>query len=119
MCIAHFGPIPVGSYYIFDRQSGGTLGSVRDLFAKLNGSDKSEWFALYAVDKKIDDEILCEQIIRGNFRIHPKGLQGISNGCVTIEHTIDWYQVRSIIKASQTVSVEGTSLKDYGRLTVQ
>lgn len=49
-CLANVGPIPPGSYYIFDRESGGRLGWWRDLF-----SGRSDWFALYADDGKVDD----------------------------------------------------------------
>ena len=31
-CIPNMGPIPPGEYYIIDRQSGGLLGPLRDLF---------------------------------------------------------------------------------------
>ena len=48
-CIPGRGPIPPGEYYIFDRQSGGLLGPLRDLF-----TNKDKWFALYAIDNKID-----------------------------------------------------------------
>ena len=66
-CNVGVGPIPPGTYYIFDRQSGGLFGALRDL---LNGH--GEWFALYAVDGKIDDETFCNEVKRGNFRLHPK-----------------------------------------------
>ncbi|WP_220496102.1 MULTISPECIES: DUF2778 domain-containing protein [unclassified Pseudoalteromonas] len=68
ICIPSKGPIPTGVYYIIDRQSGGLLGPLRDLF-----SDKADWFALYAIDKKIDDSTFCEKVKRGQFRIHPEG----------------------------------------------
>jgi hypothetical protein len=67
-CHAGVGPIPPGLYYIIDRQSGGMLGPLRDLF-----SNKSDWFALYAADGKIDDETFCNKVKRGSFRLHPKG----------------------------------------------
>jgi len=44
-CLEGFGPIPSGKYYIFDRQSGGILGPLRDF---ITGRD--EWFALYAIE---------------------------------------------------------------------
>lgn len=37
-CLLGSGPIPTGTYYIFDRQSGGLLGPLRDFFqGKTNG----------------------------------------------------------------------------------
>ncbi|MNN19399.1 hypothetical protein D3C81_1326410 [compost metagenome] len=76
-CYASTGPIPRGTYYVVDRQSGGMLGSIRDSLR-----NKNEWFALYAVDGKIDDEAFCNAIRRGEFRLHPKGGQGISKGAL-------------------------------------
>jgi len=67
-CILNAGPIPPGAYYIFDRQSGGLLGPLRDLF-----TGRDIWFALYAIDNEIDDETYCKQVKRGLFRLHPKG----------------------------------------------
>lgn len=62
ICAPDVGPIPPGAYYILDRQSGGRLGALRDLLR-----DRSEWFALYAADGKIDDEVFCNKVKRGNF----------------------------------------------------
>lgn len=116
MCAANLGPIPVGSYYIFDWQNGGRLGAFKEWVRQQLDRGKSDWFALYAIDEKVDDEMLCNQIKRGNFRLHPKGPGAISKGCVTIENRTDWYRIRSILKASQPVTVPGTDLKAYGRL---
>ena len=54
-CIPSRGPIPPGEYFILDRESGGRLGWLYDLF---NG--RSDWFALYANDGKVDDMSWCE-----------------------------------------------------------
>ena len=41
------GPLPRGTYYIIDRQSGGHLGWLYDfLLTHGYGTDRSEWFAL-------------------------------------------------------------------------
>ncbi|WP_230414029.1 DUF2778 domain-containing protein [Collimonas silvisoli] len=116
MCSRSTGPIPSGQYHIFDRQSGGKLGPLWDI---LSGSDKSEWFSLYAIDEKIDDYVICNHIKRGNFRLHPKGRYGISEGCITIEHMSDFQNIRAILKDRPQVAVAGTSLKGYGRVTVR
>ena len=99
---------------IFDRQSGGLLGPLRDLF-----SGKDEWFALYAADGKIDDEMFCEEIKRGNFRLHPKGIRGISQGCITINSQNDFLSLRAILKNNKQEAVPGTELLAYGRVTVR
>jgi hypothetical protein len=114
VCLARVGAIPPGQYYIFDRQSGGLLGALKDAF-----SGKDQWFALYAIDTKIDDEMICNAVERGNFRLHPKGPLGISEGCITIERAEDFHRLRSIIKGSSQILVPGAQLKAYGKVTVR
>ena len=113
-CIAFAGPIPPGIYSIFDREIGGLFGSLRNLF-----SDHSDWFALYANDGKIDDEVLCERIKRGGFRLHPKVSLGISEGCITIEKRSDWHHLRSVLKSVKKIAIPGTTLQAYGKVTVR
>ncbi|MGU7781629.1 DUF2778 domain-containing protein [Burkholderia sp. PU8-34] len=113
-CRASEGPIPVGRYYIVDRPTGGMLGPLRDLF-----NDKRDWFALYAADSEIDDYVLCDDVRRGNFRLHPKCVQGISRGCVTIESTVDFYRLRDLLIEQEPVSIPGTALRAYGVITVK
>lgn len=112
-CHPNVGPIPPGTYYIFDRQPGGLLGPFRDLF-----SDKGEWFALYAIDGKIDDETYCDRVKRGNFRLHPKGALGVSQGCIVIEKLADFQRLRAILRGSPTILVPRVGLKAYGKVRV-
>lgn len=114
MCIPNKGPIPTGTYYIIDRQSGGLLGPLRELF-----SSKDQWLALYAIDKKIDDSTFCQKVKRGQFRIHPKGALGISEGCITFEKMSDFNFFKSIIKETKKCKIPGTEIEAYGKLTVQ
>lgn len=113
-CIQNKGPIPPGTYYIFDRQSGGLLGSLRDLF-----NDHSNWFALHAIDNKIDDETYCNKVKRGAFRLHPKGDWGISEGCIIINSKIDYQFLRTILKNTKQEPVPGSQLLAYGKLIVR
>ena len=118
MCTPGYGAIPIGRYYIFDRQSGGILGPLKD-WLDMNGNHKSEWYALYAIDGSIDDDkTLCEKIVRGQFRLHPKGRLGISEGCITIENMNDWTRIRAIFSDTPKVPVPGSSLKAYAELIV-
>ncbi|NUY32825.1 DUF2778 domain-containing protein [Paraburkholderia sp. JPY303] len=115
-CTPKYGAIPVGRYYIFDRRSGGLLGPWKDRL-DLNGNHKSEWFALYAIDGDIDDDkVLCDGIIRGRFRLHPKGRLGKSEGCITIDRLADWHHIRSIFTSTPKISVPGSELKAYGEV---
>jgi hypothetical protein len=113
-CVGGFGPISPGEYYIFDRQGGGHLEFFKNLF-----SDHSEWLALYAIDGKIDDETYCNQVKRGNFRLHPKGPRGISEGCITIEKLADFHRIRAILKGIAPSAVPGSDLKAYGKVVVK
>lgn len=113
-CISGSGPIPTGTYYIFDRQSGGLLGPLRDFF-----SGKDQWFALYAIDKAIDDEVYCNKVKRGQFRLHPKGPLGISQGCIVIDNPKDFATIRSKLKNTSKIKVPGLELEAYGKVVVK
>ena len=113
-CIPNQGPIPPGEYYIFDRESGGLLGPLRDLF-----NNRDDWFALYAIDDNIDDEAFCNKVKRGQFRLHAKGFTGKSEGCVVIEKQSDYQFLRTILKNTTQIEIPGIELKAYGRLVVR
>lgn len=113
-CIPGSGPIPPGTYHIFDRQSGGLLGPLKDLF-----TERDDWFTLYAVDGKIDDETFCNAVKRGNFRLHPKGRAGISYGCIVIDKPAEFQHLRTILKRAAPVAVTGSRLQSYGRVIVK
>lgn len=113
-CLADAGPIPPGEYYIFDRQSGGLPGPLRDA---ING--RHTWFALYAIDEKIDDEMMCNEIRRGRFRLHPKGPLGVSTECIVIDSRMDFMRLRGMLKNAPQHDVPGTTLKAYGRVWVK
>ena len=112
-CMPGVGPIPPGTYYIFDRQSGGLIGLLPSIF-----DDHSNWFALHAIDGKIDDETFCNQVKRGRFRLHPKGPRGISQGCITVESSRDYTHLREILKRTAPMEVPGSTLQAYGKVTV-
>jgi hypothetical protein len=114
MCVAARGPIPVGTYYIVDRESGGRLGWLRDL---LKGS--SDWFALYADDGRIDDRTYCDQVQRGQFRLHPRVGRGISKGCITLDKVSDFHFVRNVLKSTPKTPISGSNTMHYGVVTVR
>lgn len=113
-CVVDFGPIPPGAYYIFDRESGGILSALRERW-----NHKSEWFALHAIDQKIDDEMICDQVKRGAFRLHPKGTAGISRGCITIDRLMAFQFISSVLRSGTPVAVQGSTLKTYGKVIVR
>ena len=113
MCIPDWGPIPPGSYYIFDRETGGLRGLWPRIF-----DEHSDWFALYAIDKKIDDETYCNKVRRGEFRLHPVGPRRISKGCITINSQSDFQFLRTILKKTKQEPVPGSKLLAYGKVVV-
>lgn len=113
-CTKGSGPIPPGRYYIFDRQPGGVLGPLRELF-----NDRRDWFALYADDGRIDDEMFCKEVRRGNFRLHPKGPLGRSEGCITIEERAHFQHLSAILKSASPIAIPGSALKAYGSVLVK
>jgi Protein of unknown function (DUF2778) len=112
-CLKGIGPIPLGNYYIFDREAGGLLGSFRDVF-----TGRSDWFALYAADALIDDATFCDGVKRGNFRLHPKGSLGRSEGCVVIDKLAHFMHLRALLKSMVPVAVPGSKLNAYAILAV-
>jgi hypothetical protein len=114
VCTVDLGPLPPGDYYIFDRQSGGFLGSLYDAIGRRDG-----WFALHAIDGKIDDETYCNNVKRGAFRLHPKGATGNSRGCIVIEQQADFNQLRAFLTSVKPQPIKGSNLLAYGKVTVK
>lgn len=113
-CMSGAGPIPPGTYYIVERKSGGFISRLYDHFGQ-----RANWFSLYANDSNIDDELFCDSVKRGNFRLHPKIGHGISKGCVTIDSQADFSIIRARLLSSIKFMIPGTELLAYGRLVVR
>lgn len=114
-CHKDAGPIPKGSYYILDRQSGGRLGFLYKLL-----KPRTDWFALYAMDNQIDDFTdWCDDIIRGQFRLHPKGTSGISRGCIVIDNAAQFREIASYLRNRQPTVIPNTELTAWAKVTVK
>ena len=113
VCVPDKGPISKGVYYIVDRESGGKLGWLRDLY---NGKD--EWFALYKNDSLVDDFAFCDKIKRGQFRLHPEGPLGISKGCITLKNKVKFGELRKRLLLTKSELIPKTTIKAYGMVTV-
>lgn len=117
--IADIGPLPTGRYFIVSRQSGGRLGAIREFGLKYGyGTDRNTWFALYRDDGKINDETFIEGVKRGNFRLHPIGPMGLSEGCITMTSHADFDYLRAALLGASMIGVPGTSLKAHGTIRV-
>jgi hypothetical protein len=109
MCLPNQGPIPVGTYYVIDRQT---------VWYRIDKNEKNDWFALYAKDKVVDDKRYCDGVMRGRFRLHPKGRRGVSRGCITLELASDFALLRRILGTTETRLIPGTEWMSYGTVVV-
>ncbi|MEJ1604804.1 DUF2778 domain-containing protein, partial [Escherichia coli] len=67
------------------RPLGGIRTMVYDYFSsQISSSDRDVWFALFREDGQVDDITFFESVSRGQFRLHPAGYEGVSNGCITL-----------------------------------
>ncbi|GBH10777.1 DUF2778 domain-containing protein [Pseudomonas syringae] len=113
------GPLPPGRYYILDRESGGMLGWIRDPVKDfIARTDRSDWFSLYRDDGNIDDKTIIDNVVRKNFRLHPIGVAGLSEGCVTMPSRIAFEQLSSYLRNMDGGSIPGSGQKYYGILDV-
>ena len=120
VAVVNNGPLPAGRYYIVSRQSGGKLGWLRELIAeRASGAGRSEWFALYRIDGKIDDFTFVEGVRRGNFRLHPIGRRGISEGCITLLSLTQFNRLRTHLLSQESKLIPGTNIKYFGTVDVR
>lgn len=114
------GPLPKGTYYIVSRQSGGRIGWLRD-WLKDRGSNvrHDDWFSLYRNDNVIDDYTFINGVRRGNFRLHPNGRFGVSEGCITLASKAQFYKLRDFLLSQETRAIPGTTIRYYGTVEVR
>ena len=82
-------------------------------------NDHDTWFALYAIDGKIDDETYCNKVKHGAFRLHPKSGLGVSEGCITFESPTGFLYLRTILRSAKPSAVPGSTLMAYGIVRVR
>jgi Protein of unknown function (DUF2778) len=125
-CVAvpNNGPLPHGRYWIVDRPSGNFF---RRMYVKAKDiptwitktpTDHSEWFALYRDDGFIDDQTWINGVQRGNFRLHPIGPLGVSEGCITLQGHSDFQAIRNALLRTSKIPVRATGLEAYGLIEV-
>ncbi|WP_087131243.1 DUF2778 domain-containing protein [Caballeronia pedi] len=115
----NIGPIPPGTYYLVDRQSGGLFGDVHDwMAAHTRSSDRSKWFMLWNPDT--GDDTMIHGIRRGQFRLHPSGDAGLSEGCITLVNPAEFeYLQRYIRKSPPQLPVPKSIFMAYGTVEVR
>lgn len=114
------GPLPTGTYYIIDRQSGGHLGWLWDWGATVfNNSHRENWFALYSAGRVVSDSVFVNGIKRGNFRLHPVGRRGRSEGCITLASPEQFQKLHDYLKSQPVAMIPGTNIRYYGTVSVR
>jgi hypothetical protein len=116
----NIGPLPAGTYYIVDRQSGGMLGWLRDLYSEYGWgtTDRTKWFALW--NPYTGDSTMIEGIRRGNFRLHPEGQRHLSEGCITVVSHLDFDQLQRFIRSRKAdLPIPGSTMRAYGTVDVR
>ncbi|MGN6233591.1 MAG: DUF2778 domain-containing protein [Trinickia sp.] len=113
------GPLPTGRYYIVDRESGGRLGWLWNLGTRFaSGTGRDQWFALYRIDGRIDDETYIDGVRRGNFRLHPIGRGRISKGCITLVSSPAFARLSAYLRSRELAYIPGTHIRCYGVVEV-
>ncbi|QGZ65000.1 DUF2778 domain-containing protein [Paraburkholderia acidisoli] len=116
----NIGPLPRGQYFLIDRQSGGFLGGLRDWWSAhgYGTTDRATWFMLW--NPATGDQTNINGMIRGNFRLHPMGPRGLSEGCITVVNAYEFDRLQKFIRTqTPSLPVPGSSLKAYGTLEVK
>ncbi|QDX22633.1 DUF2778 domain-containing protein [Pandoraea pnomenusa] len=122
--IPNKGPIPAGRYWIVDRPTGGLRSRLQadawDLYNYSTGTPthRDKWFALFRDDGRIDDETKINEVMRGNFRLHPAGGAGISLGCITLPSLADFLSIRRALLSTIQMPAGNSGLKAYGLIEV-
>jgi hypothetical protein len=80
---------------------------------------KKDWFSLYRADDVIDDVTRIDGVERGQFRLHPKGLAGRSEGCITLESKNDFEKIRQRLLNNEKRLIPGTNIQYYGTIEVR
>ncbi|MFC0139581.1 DUF2778 domain-containing protein [Erwinia mallotivora] len=117
--IPDLGALPPGRYWIVDRPEGGIRSKVTTLVKNIaSGVRHQDWFALYRDDGKIDDHTFIRGMERGNFRLHPIGRAGLSQGCITMQHGEDFYRLRAALLRTSKIRIPQSKTDAYGTIEV-
>lgn len=112
------GPLPRGDYFVVDRPQGGQHSKLSEELLDIRaGTHRAQWFGLYRNDGVIDDFTYINGVKRGNFRLHPTGYWGRSEGCITLPNQDSFQKLRQWL-LSQTPGTIG-GVRYYAIIKVQ
>lgn len=101
-------------------KAAGRFGWLRDWIKdRASRVQHDQWFALYRNDGVVDDYTFIDGVRRGNFRLHPNGRFGVSEGCITILSQAQFDKLRQFLLAQETKVIPGTNIKYYGTVEVR
>lgn len=119
--IRDVGPIPTGTYYIVDRESGGFLEPLRDAWTRMVSVRLTirNWFALW--HPQTGDHVMVSGVQRGEFRLHPQGDLGLSEGCIVILDPLDFDRLERYLRSAKPeMPILGSrTTKAYGTVEVR
>lgn len=84
-----------------------------------SNSNRSTWFALYKADGKVDDWAFVNGVKRGNFRLHPNGRWGISDGCITLTSQAQFDRLSAYLLSQPVTVIPGTDIRYHGTVDVR
>lgn len=116
----NIGPLPKGTYFLVDRQSGGLLGAIYDWWSAHGqvSTDRHKWFMLW--NPATGDSTNINGVKRGNFRLHPMGRMRLSEGCITVVNPDAFEGLQKYIRSQgATIAVPSSTLKAYGTVEVK
>ncbi|WP_194164682.1 hemagglutinin repeat-containing protein [Microvirga thermotolerans] len=108
------GAVPPGAYYLVARESGGTLGWLKDAFRSLGGNDKNNWFTLVSAET-LSGRVPVGDVTRDSIRLHPGS---VSEGCITLCYMADFTQLRQQLLGGQPNFAPGSDKQVFGTIIV-
>ncbi|SAL36652.1 hypothetical protein AWB74_01451 [Caballeronia arvi] len=120
VAVPTIGPLPKGTYFIVDRQSGGMMGWAHDLWSRhgYGTTDRTKWFMLW--NPRTGDYTMIDGVRREAFRLHPEGPGRVSKGCITVTDKAGFERLQRYIRnGPPLMPVPGSTLKAYGTVQVR
>ena len=56
---------------------------------------------------------------RGQFRLHPRGLEGVSKGCIVLNQSNDFQLLSSILRSGEQYRIPDTDITAWGKVLVK
>jgi hypothetical protein len=94
------------------------IGGVRR-FLGTGKLSKQQGNSMFRIVRPNPHATFCDGVERGLFRLHPKGIMGISLGCIVINNPAEFDHVAAKLRGSSQMLIPGLDIKAYGIVTVK